>query len=186
MIGKGPQPDFNSLPKHIPLLEWRCPLQSPAMRSNAWMANRQRDVYLLALWRGLQPLVHYTSERSNHAATHQEGLTSFDSTVTLRRVDRALHCSATAIPLTASSPPGARRRLPTQQPASQMQPTALPTDHLVYYLCSPYPARSRVLPLISSASKRTKSLHLAAALWRICIICDSDATDELVITAFLP
>jgi hypothetical protein len=40
----------NRYRKRIPLLELRCPLQSPAMRSNAGMANRQ--LALLA-WLGL-------------------------------------------------------------------------------------------------------------------------------------
>jgi hypothetical protein len=53
----------NRYRKHIPLLELRCLLQSPAMRSNAGMANRQGNVDLrfaqvspppqLALWLGL-------------------------------------------------------------------------------------------------------------------------------------
>jgi len=67
---------------------------------------------------------HYTSERSNQSAKYQEGVTSFDCTATLPSVDQALHRSAKAMPLSATSLPGIQRHLPTQQLAAQTQPTA--------------------------------------------------------------
>jgi hypothetical protein len=66
----------------------------------------------------------YTSERSNQSATHQKGGTSFNCMATLPSRDRALHCWAEAMPISASSPPGTQCYLLTQQPAAQMQPTA--------------------------------------------------------------
>jgi hypothetical protein len=59
----------NRYRKHIPLLELRCVLQSPGMRSNAGISNRQGGRRLalrasvrpqLALWLGLDLVIIHT------------------------------------------------------------------------------------------------------------------------------
>ena len=105
-------------------------------------------------WLGLAWLhltfAHYTSGSSNRSATYLKRVASIECTATLPSVDRTVHCSSDAMPLSASSPPRIQRLLPTQQPLLRHNPRQ--------HLCLPYPARSRDLPLTSApASNRFTS-----------------------------
>jgi hypothetical protein len=106
-------------------------------------SDRQHS--LLTLQKGL-----IVAKRSKQSTTHQGGVTSFDCMAMLPSMDRALHRSAEAMPLSASSLLGTQHRLPTQQPAAQMQPTA-----------PPLPAISSTV--VSPAANQQARQHLAAS-----------------------